>query len=87
MALSLTIVIATPLYPPDVGGPATYAHELRERFIAAGHSVALVTFSDLLELFGRYLGGGEGGGREGRHLGSDQRSAVSFQQSAKAKSR
>ena len=44
----MKLVIATPLYPPEIGGPATYAKELNERFMASGTDVALVKFSDVL---------------------------------------
>ena len=43
----MKLVIATPLYPPEIGGPATYAKELNERFMASGTDVVLVKFSDV----------------------------------------
>ncbi len=43
----MRLVIATPLYPPDIGGPAAYAKELNERLRAAGHTVMLVSFSEV----------------------------------------
>ncbi len=43
----MRIVIATPLYPPEIGGPATYAKELNERIAASGNDVVLVKFSDV----------------------------------------
>lgn len=43
--MSMTIVIATPLYPPEVGGPATYSRRLEEGFVSAGHTVVLVAFA------------------------------------------
>lgn len=43
----MRIVIATPLYPPEIGGPAMYAKELKERLAAAGNTMALVKFSDV----------------------------------------
>ncbi|MBU6214874.1 glycosyltransferase family 4 protein [Patescibacteria group bacterium] len=43
----MKLVIATPLYPPDIGGPAIYARELYDHFLSAGHAVTLVSFSDL----------------------------------------
>ena len=30
------LLIATPIYPPDVGGPATYAKKIREEFKRRG---------------------------------------------------
>ena len=41
------LVIATPLYPPDPGGPATYARLLETGLPARGMEVALVKFSDV----------------------------------------
>lgn len=40
----MRILIATPLYPPDVGGPAKYARGLKEAFRALGHSVSVVAY-------------------------------------------
>lgn len=38
------IVIATGIYPPDIGGPAQYAKNLAEEFQKTGHSIKVVTF-------------------------------------------
>ncbi len=46
----MKLVIATPLYPPDIGGPATYAALLSKGLIERGHSVSLVKFGDVLHL-------------------------------------
>ena len=43
----MKIVIATPLYPPEIGGPATYAKELNERFTVLGVDTVLIKFSDV----------------------------------------
>lgn len=43
----MRIVFATPLYPPEPGGPATYAKLLEEEFPKRGIEVALVKFSDI----------------------------------------
>lgn len=40
----MKIVIATPLYPPDVGGPATYAKALEDALPSHGVEVVLVSF-------------------------------------------
>ena len=45
----MKLVIATPLYPPEIGGPAAYAKELNERFTASTIDVVLVKFSDVLQ--------------------------------------
>lgn len=40
----MRVLIATPLYPPDPGGPATYARSLEEELPGSGIGVSLVTF-------------------------------------------
>lgn len=40
------IVLATGIYPPQIGGPATYVHELAGRLKARGAHVSVVTFGD-----------------------------------------
>lgn len=47
MNSSLTIVIATGIYPPEVGGPAEYARQLYETFITQRYKVSVVTYQDL----------------------------------------
>lgn len=44
------LVVATPLYPPEAGGPATYAKLLAEGLPARGISVEVVKFSDVRHL-------------------------------------
>ncbi|MBI4068100.1 glycosyltransferase family 4 protein, partial [Candidatus Kaiserbacteria bacterium] len=44
------IVIATPLYPPEIGGPATYAKFLEEGLPKKGIEVELVKFGDVRHL-------------------------------------
>lgn len=41
----MKIVIATGVYPPDIGGPAIYAKELSESLEKNGHIVSVSTFS------------------------------------------
>ena len=43
----MKLVIATPLYPPEIGGPSTYAKLLFEGLPARGIEVKLVKFSDV----------------------------------------
>lgn len=43
----MKIVLATPLYPPEVGGPATYAKALVEGLPSEGVEIELVKFSDV----------------------------------------
>lgn len=42
------ILIVTPLYPPDMGGPATYAHGLLKAMKEGGIWVEVVTFTKFL---------------------------------------
>lgn len=46
----MKILIATPLFPPDIGGPATYAKILADELPKKGHSPRLVIFSDVKHL-------------------------------------
>lgn len=46
----MRLVIATPLYPPEIGGPATYAKILYEELPKKGIEVELVKFSDVRHL-------------------------------------
>ncbi len=42
----MKVVIATGIFPPDVGGPATFAPMIAEAWSRMGHEVAVVTYSD-----------------------------------------
>ena len=44
------ILIATPLYPPQLGGPAYYAKHLSESLRNFGVSVIITNFGDFLHL-------------------------------------
>ncbi|KND48435.1 MAG: glycogen(starch) synthase [Parcubacteria bacterium C7867-005] len=46
----MKIVIATPIYPPEIGGPATYTKELCER-LHSEHSITVVAYTDVQEAF------------------------------------
>lgn len=46
----MRLVIATPLYPPEIGGPATYAKLLEEGLPEKGIEVELVKFSEVRHL-------------------------------------
>lgn len=41
---NMRILIATGLFPPDIGGPAQYAKHLYDEFTKQGHSVDVVSF-------------------------------------------
>jgi len=45
--MAMKLVIATPLYPPEIGGPATYSKLLEEGLPAHGIEVELVKFSEV----------------------------------------
>src|SRR3989344_4703141 len=47
-SISMRILIATGIFEPEVGGPATYAPRLARHFAAAGNSVAVITYSATL---------------------------------------
>ncbi len=42
----MKILIATGIYPPDIGGPATYVNNLAQVLVEQGHQVAVITYSD-----------------------------------------
>lgn len=44
----LNILITTPLYPPDLGGPALYAQNLEREFKLLGHKVKVISFGNYL---------------------------------------
>lgn len=48
--LTMRVLIATPLYPPEPGGPATYAKLLEEGLPRLGVEVTLVKFSEVRHL-------------------------------------
>lgn len=46
----MKLIIATPLYPPDIGGPATYAKTLEEELGKRGVDVSVVSFHTVRHL-------------------------------------
>ncbi len=44
----MKIVIATGIYPPDIGGPSIYAQELKKAFEEKGHQVSVATYGALM---------------------------------------
>jgi len=42
----MKILLTTPIFPPEIGGPATYTHEISRRLLKKGHKVCVVTFAD-----------------------------------------
>ena len=43
----MKILISTPIFPPEIGGPATYTVEVARRFQERGHKIHIVTFTDV----------------------------------------
>ena len=41
----MKIVLATGIYPPDIGGPATYVRNLAERLTAMGGQVTVIAYA------------------------------------------
>lgn len=50
----MKIVLATGIFPPDIGGPATYVATLAEELAVLGHQVTVVTYGSALLSRGRY---------------------------------
>ncbi len=46
----MKIVIATGIYPPEIGGPAQYAFNLEQEFRRLGHEVFVIKFADVRHL-------------------------------------
>ncbi len=46
----MKIIIATPIYPPEIGGPATYTKELCER-LHNEHQITVIAYTDVREAF------------------------------------
>src|SRR3989338_6868609 len=42
----MNIIIATGIFPPDIGGPATYVPLLAQELSKKGHTIMVVTYAD-----------------------------------------
>ena len=42
----MKILITTPIFPPEIGGPATYSYGVAKRLIKKGHEIKIVTLFD-----------------------------------------
>ncbi|MGB2877739.1 MAG: glycosyltransferase family 4 protein [Dehalococcoidales bacterium] len=42
----MKILISTPIFPPEIGGPATYTVEVARRLQERGHKIRIVAFTD-----------------------------------------
>src|ERR671911_232041 len=50
MAISpINILIVTGIFPPDIGGPATYVPAMGSELVKRGHKITVVTLSDTLD--------------------------------------
>lgn len=49
MIFDMRLVLATPVYPPELGEPAAYVKELARRLAEVGHDVQLVIFANQWE--------------------------------------
>lgn len=47
---ALRLLIATGIYPPDIGGPATYSRTIAEEFMARGLNVTVITYGAINEV-------------------------------------
>ncbi len=45
----MKIVLATGIYPPAIGGPATYCHQLADQLTKNGHEIIVVTYGDKVD--------------------------------------
>ncbi len=45
----MKIILATPVYPPEIGGPATYTKELAER-LRSDHEIVIVAYASTSEI-------------------------------------
>lgn len=43
----MKIILVTGIYPPDIGGPATYSHDLAAELVAQGHNVTVLTYTSI----------------------------------------
>ena len=46
---SLRVLMITGIFPPDIGGPATYVPTMASELVERGHKVSVVTLSDRLD--------------------------------------
>ena len=46
----MRVVIVTGIYPPDIGGPATHASDLRDALLERGHRVVVLTLGEAADV-------------------------------------
>ncbi len=44
----MKILVITPIFPPDIGGPASYVPAVSASLVEKGHAVTVLTLSDVL---------------------------------------
>src|SRR5262245_47527366 len=49
MSRSLRVCIITGIFPPDIGGPATYVPHIAAALAERGHSITVLTLSNCLD--------------------------------------
>ncbi len=42
----MKVLVSTPIFPPEIGGPATYTVEVSRRLQERGHKIRIVAFTD-----------------------------------------
>ena len=45
----LNVLMITGIFPPDIGGPATYVPTMSSELVKRGHKLTVVTLSDRLD--------------------------------------
>ena len=46
----MRVVIVTGIFPPDIGGPATHASDLRDALLERGHQVVVLTLGEAADV-------------------------------------
>ena len=45
----MNVLMVTGIFPPDIGGPATYVPAMGSELVKRGHKITVVTLSDSLQ--------------------------------------
>ena len=45
----MKVILATGIYPPEIGGPATYVRALAEAMVGKGIEVSVITYGEVRE--------------------------------------
>ena len=49
VASPMNVLVITGIFPPDIGGPASYVPLMSSELVRRGHKVSVITLSDSLE--------------------------------------